>query len=154
MLMEKLKLPHLDERPSYQLWLAGNAWQRVLRRSLEPLGLTHVQFIVLGAVQRLGQEKELVSQADVCRLAAIDQNMASAVIRFLEKKGLLRRVRQSADRRAFHLLVTEAGANVIQTGADAIGPARDAFFGRLGDEQKELARMLRVLAEADGPTTS
>ncbi|RYG87116.1 hypothetical protein EON77_02645 [bacterium] len=43
----------LLESPGYQMWLATNAWQRIVRTGLEPLGVTHAQYAVLVTIARL-----------------------------------------------------------------------------------------------------
>ncbi|MES1227367.1 MAG: MarR family winged helix-turn-helix transcriptional regulator, partial [Armatimonadota bacterium] len=79
------------ESPAYMMWLASNAWQRGLRRVLEPWNLTHVQFAVLSSVERLGGEGACLCQAEVARWLDIDENMNSQVIRSLERRKLLER---------------------------------------------------------------
>ena len=40
-----------DDSPGFLLWQVTNLWQRRIRAALEPLGLTHVQFVfVAGAI--------------------------------------------------------------------------------------------------------
>lgn len=144
----------LDENPSYQLWLASNAWSRLFRKALEPLGLTHVQYVVLGSVRRLAHEGESVSQADVCRFASIDRNMASQVVRSLEERGLLVRQPDPKDRRAFRVEATTEGARLFDQARAQVTPLIDAFFSPLGEEKRDLARMLRSVVGASGESSS
>ncbi|WP_038475249.1 MarR family winged helix-turn-helix transcriptional regulator [Fimbriimonas ginsengisoli] len=139
----------LHENPAYQLWLATNAWQRQVRRALLPLGLTHVQFTILAAVRRLGAAEEVVSQADVCRFGSLDPNMASEVFRYLERKGLVTRLPHPTDGRAHELALTSAGEELLDQAKALVVPVSKAFFAPLGEEQKELARMLRTIARQD-----
>jgi DNA-binding MarR family transcriptional regulator len=139
-------LTDLNDNAAYQLWLATNAWQRQIRRALQPLDLTHVQFIVLAAVRRLGANGEPVSQADVCRFGSLDPNMASEVVRSLDRKGFIVRLPHPTDRRAHELALTPAGAEMIDKGKQLIAPISRRFFEPLGSEQMELARMLRTIS--------
>jgi DNA-binding MarR family transcriptional regulator len=139
----------LRENPAYQLWLATNSWQRQVRRALEPLGLTHVQYTVLAATRRLGCDDQPVTQADVCRFGSLDPNMASQVVRSLENKGLLQRLPHPTDGRAQQLVLQPAGAELLERAKSAVMPVSKGFFAPLGEQQRELARMLGVLASQD-----
>lgn len=138
----------LLESPGYQLWLAGNAWQRAVRTALEPLGVTQVQYAVLAAVRRLSETGEPVTQADVCRFGSMDANMASQVIRGLEKRDLLTRLSHPTDRRANHLQLTEGGEWMVQECRQIVRPLIQAFFAPLGEARKEFTHMLRIINTA------
>jgi DNA-binding MarR family transcriptional regulator len=143
----------LRENPGYQLWVVTNAWQRSIRRVLQPLGLTHVQFSVLAAVARLCHAADVVTQAEVCRWGSLDANMASDVVRSLESRGLLVRLEHPTDRRAHRLELTDSGQELFATARAAITPVKEAFFSPLGEDGKQLAAMLEKLvqaADADG----
>lgn len=139
----------LQENPAYQLWLATNAWQRVVRRALQPVGLTHAQHVVLKAVWILG-DQQCVTQADVCRFASLDPNMASEVVRSLVQKGFLERREHPSDRRAHRLDLTPEGEHILKEVKRIAKPVSDAFFAPLGEQRKDLAKMLHVLVDHDG----
>ena len=65
----------LEASPAYKLWLASNAWIRVIQRVLAPFGITHVQYILLAAIDVLSETQEQVTQVAVCRFAGVDPNM-------------------------------------------------------------------------------
>jgi DNA-binding MarR family transcriptional regulator len=137
----------LNEMPGYQLWLATNRWQRMLRKVLEPLGITHVQYIVLVAIRRLAEKDEYVTQAAVCRFGALDPNMASEVIRSLEKKELVIRAPHPEDGRAMTLTMTPAGTVLSNQAREDIRPLIKEFFAPLGEDRTLLACLLKRLNE-------
>jgi DNA-binding MarR family transcriptional regulator len=143
------RLSDLKESPGYQLWVATNRWQRFLRRALAPIGLTHVQYIVLVIVWRLRDTMPHVTQAAVSKLGELDANMASQVIRSLVEKGLLVRRPHPKDGRAVSLELTEDGADCVEKARAAVTPLIDEFFEPLGKDQENLARMLSRLNEDD-----
>jgi DNA-binding MarR family transcriptional regulator len=143
-----MKTDDLAHSPAYQLWLATNAWQRNIRRALEPIGVTHVQFVVLVFTSRLGSEGDPVSQAQVCRLAGIDANMMSDVVRSLESKSLVVRRVHPTDRRAQALELTESGRELLAKGRALAKPTSEAFFAPLGEETETLTRLLKTVVEA------
>ena len=138
----------LANSPTYQLWLATNAWQRSIRRVLDPIGLTHVQFIVLAFVDRLSASGEPVSQALVCRMAAIDANMTSEVVKLLEAKALLDRSVHPSDRRAHALSLTPGGKALLDQARALVKPRSEAFFAPLGSDTEKLTALLRALTDS------
>jgi DNA-binding MarR family transcriptional regulator len=136
--------------PAYYLWLATNAWQRHIRKALQPLDLTFVQFTVLAAIKKL--DLPAVCQADICRFATIDPNMASSVVRSLELKGLIQRKPHPTDRRAHSLELTTDGAALMAKARTLLRPVGEDFFAPLGEEREELARMLKVIALHEAET--
>ena len=142
---KKTRLPDLDQSHGYQLWRANNAMQRILRRVLDPLGLTPVQFIVLAAIGRLEDAGALVTQIEVCRFGDLDENMVSQVVRGLERRHLLERHVCMEDRRAYVLSLTDAGEEMI-CGARAVVRKRMAQIFDWPDGEAVLP-LLRSLAE-------
>ena len=149
-----MRLDELKDNPGYQLWLVTNAWQRSMRKALQPLGLTHVQFVGLASVARLCgvNEDETVTQAEVCRWGSLDANMASEVVRSLEGRGLLVRLDHPTDRRAHRLEMTEEGKALFTEARTALIPVKQAFFAPLPDDGKALAGILAMLTQANEPS--
>jgi DNA-binding MarR family transcriptional regulator len=147
--LDPVKKSELSESPAYQLWLATNSWQRMLRRALHPVGLTHVQYTVLASVFVLSSEDAVVTQTEVCRFGSLDPNMVSEVVGSLVGRGLLARLDHPTDRRAKRLELTSEGEELFLRAKDVVRPVGEAFFAPLGDERKSLARMLGVIAVAN-----
>lgn len=144
---EERSHPEPETRPAYQLWRAHNAWQRVIRKALIPVGITHAQFLLLGSLLYLNTKSECVTQRQLARHSAMDENMASQVVRGLVSKGLLERNPHPTDRRAQCLTLTEEGLRLTNEGIRLARPASQAFFAPLDHRAGELAEMLRVLLE-------
>lgn len=121
-----------------------------MRKALEPLGVTHAQFIVLAATDRLSESESCVTQAEICRFADIDENMTSQVIRNLEEQGLLARGHHPSDSRAWAVALTEAGEHTLGTARAAIRPLARELIESLGHGAEGLAVTLAELkASAD-----
>jgi DNA-binding MarR family transcriptional regulator len=145
--LQPMKYADRERNPAYQLWLASNAWQREVRRALEPLDLTHVQFVILASVSILSEEfGRCVSQVQVCRFAVTDANMTSQVVRSLVEKGWLLRLPHPEDKRAHRLKLTEEGARLTAEARLIVrGCAEEFFYSRLGDKHDQLVELLRLL---------
>ena len=113
--------------------------------ALAPLGLTHVQFVLLAAAWWLNSRGEDPNQLSVARQAGTDVKMTSEVLRKLEAKGLVVRTVDVADTRARRIRVTERGGELAQAAVMAVEGVDAAFFRAVPDPGVLLA-MLRTLA--------
>ncbi|GAA4474712.1 MarR family transcriptional regulator [Rhodococcus olei] len=114
-----------DRSPGFLLWHATLRWQRTVADALRPLGLTHVQFVLLACAWWLGERGTCPNQLTLARQAGTDVKMTSQVLRTLEGKGLLVREPDPADTRAKLVRVTPAGADLAPR-AIAVVEAVDA----------------------------
>jgi DNA-binding MarR family transcriptional regulator len=138
-----------EESPGFLLWHVTLRWQREITAALAPLGLTHVQFVLLASSWWLNAHGDEPNQLSVARQAGTDVKMTSEVLRKLEAKGLLVRIVDAADTRARRIRVTGRGGELARTAVAAVERADAAFFGALPDPGALLA-MLRPLARGDG----
>lgn len=138
------------QSPGFLLWQVTNRWQRGIVASLKPLGLTHVQFVLLASVWWLSRGGgALPTQREVADHAGTDRMMTSQVLRTLERRGLVARDRDSRDGRARRIAATAPGAELAEQAIDVVEAADRAFFADA--EPTELMRTLRSLAStADG----
>ncbi|WP_425307798.1 MarR family transcriptional regulator [Ammonicoccus fulvus] len=93
----------------YWLHRISLAWLRDLDAALTPLGLTHTQFLVLGAVGWLSRENETPRQQAVADFAGVDRMMTSKVLAALEKADLVERVPDPDDARGRLCHLTPVG---------------------------------------------
>jgi DNA-binding MarR family transcriptional regulator len=124
----------LDRATGFLLWKAANAWQRAIRVALEPLGLTHVQFMLLSTLARLDWGGARVSQAMLARRSGVDEMMTSQVLRTLESKSLIERQPHPTDQRSKSLALTEKGQELVGRSAEVVASADRDFFQRLGHD--------------------
>jgi len=139
-----------EESPGFLLWHVTLRWQREIAAALAPLGLTHVQFVLLAATWWLNSRGEDPNQLTVATQAGTDVKMTSEVLRRLEAKGLIVRTVDAADTRARKIRVTERGGELAATAVAAVEGADAAFFRATPDPAALLA-MLRPLARRDRP---
>ncbi len=116
--------------PGFLLWQAANRWQRTLGAALRPLGLTHVQFVLLASVWWLARTHDsLPTQRQIADQAGTDPMMTSQVLRALERRGLVSRARGSADARVRTVMCTPEGARLSQRAVRVVEAADADFFG-------------------------
>lgn len=131
------------ESPGFLLWHATLRWQRGIAAALGPLGLTHVQFVLLACAWWLNEQGEQPNQQALARQAGTDVKMTSQVVRTLEQKGLLAREVDPSDTRAKRLRVTAAGAELAPRAIAAVEGVDEEFFRPVprGDAVTLLSRL-------------
>jgi DNA-binding MarR family transcriptional regulator len=115
--------------PGFLLWHLTLAWQRAVTAVLEPLDLTHVQFVLLACAWWLGSQGQVPNQLQLARQAGTDVKMTSQVVRRLEAKGLLERAVDPDDTRARRLRLTTEGDRLARRAITAVEQADAEFFG-------------------------
>ncbi|GGR39100.1 MarR family winged helix-turn-helix transcriptional regulator [Deinococcus ruber] len=116
------------DSPGFLLWHATLRWQRQITAALEPLGLTHVQFVLLACNWWLNSHGETPNQLRLAEQAGIDVKMTSQVLRALEAKGLTARTPDPTDTRAKRLQVTAKGALLAPRAVEVVEAVDHAFF--------------------------
>ncbi len=120
---------HPVESAGFLLWHATLRWQREIALALAPLGLTHVQFVLLACTWWLNQQDQHPSQVALSEFAGTDVKMTSQVVRSLERKGLLEREVDASDTRARRLRPTRRGARLAPRAIAIVREVDAAFFG-------------------------
>ena len=143
------RFPAASESPGLLLWRVTNRWQAVMRASLAPHGVTHVQYVLLASLTWLAdrEPERLVTQTDLAGFAATDLMMTSQVLRSLEKAGLVERLPHPTDRRARVLRTTPAGAETARRATADVEDADEAFFAAV--DADAFARQLAALGAAN-----
>ncbi|HYY81659.1 MAG TPA: MarR family transcriptional regulator [Actinomycetes bacterium] len=128
--------------PGFLLWHLTLTWQRAVTAVLEPLGLTHVQFVLLACAWWLGSQGQVPNQLQLARQAGTDVKMTSQVVRRLEAKGLLEREVDPADTRARRLRLTAEGTRLAQRAITVVEQADGQFFGTEAAEVTSLLQRM------------
>jgi len=117
------------DSPGFLLWRTTLRWQRAVSASLAPLGLTHVQFVLLACAWWLNNEGHAPNQLGIAAQAAVDVKMTSEVLRKLESKGLIARGVDENDARARTVTITERGRALAMQSIAAVEQVDAEFFG-------------------------
>ena len=126
------------------LWQVTNRWQAAQRATLQPFGLTHVQFVLTASLAWLGVDGP-VTQRQLADHAGTDPMMTSQVVRTLVDRGLVDRAAHPEDGRAWALTVTAAGRRLVNRAVVEVEACDEAFFGRLGRTRAGFTRALATL---------
>jgi DNA-binding MarR family transcriptional regulator len=141
-----------EDSPGLLLWQVTNRWQAAQRAALKPLGLTHVQFVLLASLTWLDVDGP-VTQKQLADHTVSDAMMTSQVLRALEDRGLVRRRPHPQDRRARALTVTDEGRDLANRAVVLVEACDRAFFSAVGDDVGRLSGLLRRLASSATATS-
>jgi DNA-binding MarR family transcriptional regulator len=136
----------LEQQVCFALSVAARSVVAIYRPLLEPMGLTHPQYLVMLA---LWQHAPL-SVRRLSELLQLDPGTLSPLLKRLEAIGYVRRERDRSDERSLALTLTERG-RALRADAEKIPPA---VVERLGMPIEELRRvhdaLTRVITAATG----
>ena len=139
--------------PGFWLWHATLRWQREIAAVLAPLGLTHVQFVLLSCAWWMNDHGLVPNQLQLAGQAGTDVKMTSQVVRKLEAKGLLERETDPDDTRARRLHITAEGTALALEAIEHVERADAAFFRPVSSatmSTESIAALLRQLTQANG----
>jgi DNA-binding MarR family transcriptional regulator len=117
-----------NDSPGFLLGQVTMLWQRKLKKVLDPLDLTHTQFVLLAALGWLSKNNNSVTQVDIARQSNADRMMVSKVLRTLEEKDFITRQENEKDTRAKTIKLTTKGEKVLQKSIIAVENADLDFF--------------------------
>src|SRR4051812_21632291 len=121
----------LERQVCFALSVAARNVVAVYRPVLEPLGLTHPQYLVMLALWQHGT----LSVKELSGLLQLDPGTLSPLLKRLEAAGLLRRERDPRDQRNLALALTEKGAGGGGGAARGAGPGGPAKPGAGADRE-------------------
>lgn len=124
------------QSPGFLLWHISTSWRRAIEAVLKNFGLTHPQFVVLATTGWLTRSGELATQAAIGKLAALDPNTTSQILKGLEQKELIERI-QSTDARAKHPQLTSKGNIILTNALPAVEHEDVKFFNVITKQEKQ-----------------
>jgi MarR family transcriptional regulator, organic hydroperoxide resistance regulator len=133
----------LEQQVCFALSITNRAVLAVYRPLLEPLGLTHPQYLVMLTLwdhQKTGQHKPL-SVKEIATTLQMDSATLSPMLKRLEAVGLITRTRNAVDERTTDVDLTDGGT-ALRRRALKIPPA---VVARLGVDMDELRHLHQVL---------
>jgi len=135
----------LEQQVCFALAVTNRAVLAVYRPLLEPLGLTHPQYLVMLALwdhqRATDADRTPLSVKQIASALQLDSATLSPMLKRLDALGFITRTRSVADERSTHIELTEAGT-ALRRQALEIPPA---VVARLGVELTELEELRRVL---------
>ncbi|MDV7355188.1 MarR family transcriptional regulator [Rhodococcus oxybenzonivorans] len=127
----------LDRQVCFALAIANRAVLSVYRPLLEPMGLTHPQYLVMLALWG----KSPMAVKEIGTALQLDSPTLSPLLKRLEASGLITRTRSRDDERQLNVELTDAGV-ALRAEAEKIPPA---VIDKLGVSLTELEELHKIL---------
>jgi DNA-binding MarR family transcriptional regulator len=139
----------LEQQVCFALAVTNRAVLSVYRPLLEPLGLTHPQYLVMLALwghhKAFTKGDSALSVKQIATALQLDSATLSPMLKRLDALGLITRTRSAADERSTDVVLTPAGT-ALRNRAVEIPPA---VVARLGVDLAELDELRRVLTRVN-----
>jgi MarR family transcriptional regulator, organic hydroperoxide resistance regulator len=140
----------LERQVCFALSVAARNVVAVYRPVLEPLGLTHPQYLVMLALWQHGS----LAVKDLSRLLQLDPGTLSPLLKRLEAADLLRRERDPKDQRNLALALTDKGT-ALRAEAERIPAGSVERLGMPVDELMSLhGALTRVITASQSALLS
>ncbi|MCB1116052.1 MAG: winged helix-turn-helix transcriptional regulator [Chlamydiia bacterium] len=135
-----------EESPGFLLWQTTMTWQRLIKKALEPYGISHAQFVIMAILLWWKKIKKDPAQVDIIGMSRLDKMTVSKSITKLVSLGLIERAEHKKDSRAKVVHLTKSGAVLVSKLIPIIEGIDDCFFGQLRRKQEEnLIGVLKTL---------
>jgi len=102
--------PGLDQMLCFAVYKAEQAFNRVYRIALEPLGLTYPQFLTM----RLLWNERNLSVGEISERLGLDSGTVTPLIKRLTLMGLVTKTRRADDERRVDIFLTDEGRALEQ----------------------------------------
>lgn len=133
--ISKHKVPM--ESLGFLLWRISLCWRSKIETSLKKHDLTHPQFVMLASLAWLTKQGDMVSQAEVGKMAGVDPNTTSQILRGLETKQLIKRVRKQDERSKNPMLTSEGAKRLSVAMPKAVENIDEMFFNPLTKKESQ-----------------
>jgi DNA-binding MarR family transcriptional regulator len=134
-----------EQSLGFVLWQVSTQWRRQIEAALKKLDLTHPQFVLLASIGWLTRNNGEVTQVELANHCNTDINMTSQILRSLEKKGHIERVRRKNDERSKFPRLTVTGSKLVEQAIPLVESVDEKFFKKLQQDTSKCLEMLQML---------
>ena len=122
------------QSPGFLLWHISTSWRSSIETVLKNFGLTHPQFVILATTGWLTRNGDFTTQVAIGKMAGLDPNTTSQIIKGLEQKELIKRDK-SSDGRAKNVFLTSYGTTTLGRAVPAVEKTDGNFFSILTEQE-------------------
>ena len=134
----------LDHQLCFALYAATHSLTRAYRVSLEPLGITYTQYLVMLVLW----ENDGISVGKIAQRLELDSATLTPMLKRLEVAGFVTRVRNSKDERIVEIKLTDTGKQLqheiahVQHGVACQTGLSESDFNQLKDSLHRLVETM------------
>ena len=112
--MEQNEKLRLENQLCFPLYVCSKEIVRRYTPFLEPIGLTYTQYLAMLALW----EREIMTVKELGQMIYLDSGTLTPMLKKLEVKGYLKRMRSASDERSVVLTLTDEGRELKKQAAD------------------------------------
>ncbi len=120
-----------EESPGFLLWQVTVQWQRKIKSAIEPLGLTHPQFVICALLLWFNENDIAPTQIAIIEKSKLDKMTVSASLKKLSEQDLIQREESLSDTRAKLVSLTSQGKRLIKKAIKIVENTDHLFFSKL-----------------------
>lgn len=120
-------------------------WMKHKKHVLDKFGLTSSQFEVLSAIYYFTNTKKEIIQIDISEKTGIDPMTTSTILRNLEKKGLITRMRGIENTRIVIVSITKEGLDLYNKAFVNLRKVNETLYNKV--DKKNLSAQLLILSD-------
>lgn len=126
--VEDQKATMREPQAIQRLGIAFLTWRRYLASHLVPYGITLKQVFVLRRLER----QEYLLPSKIASLLFCDRPTATVIVKNMEKRGWVRRERDTEDRRQMRVIITDAGQDKLDEIQEHVWEPIESSFDPMG----------------------
>ena len=139
-----------EDSPGFLLWQTTTLWQRQIKKTLEPYGITHPQFVIMATLMWFEAHRYDTTQVLIVNWSKLDKMTVSTSLKKLVDLKYVNRVEHETDTRAKRVTLTERGKEKVRQLVPLVEGIDHNFFGRASSgQQAELIQTLRKLVRGN-----
>lgn len=121
-----------DKNTGYYLWRTTMRWRAAVDRALNPIKLTHAQYMLLASLYGLSSQGAKPSQRELADFSGLEPIYVSKLTRALQQSGLLTRTEHPDDSRAMQLTLTEHGTKTVRQAISIVHGLQEELTAPIG----------------------
>ncbi len=137
-----------EDSPGFLLWQATMTWQRLIKKALEPFGVSHSQFVIMAILLWFKEHNYETTQALIINWSKLDKMTVSKALKKLVDQKWVHRFEHKIDTRSKSVSLTEEGKKLVCQLVPIVEHIDETFFGKLEHDQRSLIQILKNLMEA------
>lgn len=134
-----------EQSLGFLLWQVSTQWRRQIEAALSQLELTHPQFVLLASLGWLTRNNAAITQVELARHCRMDITTTSQVLRSLEKRGYVQRLKYDNNEKSKFPRITEAGALLVERAIPIVEAVDHEFFNKLHSDTHKCLEILQKL---------
>ncbi len=127
-----------EDSLGFLLWRNTTTWQRRIKASLLPYGISHAQFVILAVTRWFFENKQEPTQVSIAELSGLDKMTISKSLKKLAAMDLVSRTEDVRDTRAKTVILTAKGNELIGRLVRVVDGVDRKFFGVLTVKEQKL----------------